>query len=558
VKRRTGILRRAWSAIANFAGWSGAYSSTDTKRKILEGWAIQRATANQALGYNIPTLVNQCRHLERNCPSARSIVEGLVADIIGTGIDVAPDTGSEPRDEKIRKGWLEWAECAAVDGTSLWELQAQSVREIGSAGAFLWRFVILPERTAEGNIPLAILPLEVEWLSAQPIVGTPMVPGSLFVNGVEMDKLGRPIAYHIADPNTVSLGGVANGERVDAKYIVHGFEKRRAFQTQGEPILAPLIERLQQEEDLVRIELQGAKISAGLAVAIESEYHEDATDEATTDPQSVTDISPGTVTRLFPGEKASVIQSSRPNQLIEAFRKMLRGDLASAARCARKWLDRDYSSATFMNTRMEQADSKRMHKPTQNWLGRHIASRPYLEALPWLLLKNGTPMPADAQSRKKLQGHRINPDLPEYVDPLDDGKAAIQNATAGLSSIEEECASRGKDYRKNIELNLISSIEADKATVARISALAKSIAEAKKSNPDLELEWSQVVTLGGATSAPGAYLDAIASAQMSAGQPDETGNAPGNQNAGPGAKDPSKKPVAAKPKPEAKAETDDE
>ncbi len=451
MKRRSGFVRAIGTAIANFAGWLGAYSSTDPRRKLLEGWAVQRATANQALGYNIPTLVNQCRHLERNCPSARSIVEGLVADIIGTGIDVAPDTGSEPRDEKIRKAFLEWAECAGADGSTLWELQAQAMREICAAGSFLWRLVILPERVAEGGIPLAILPLEVEWLSAQPIVGTPMAPGSLFVNGVEMDKIGRPIAYHIADPNTVSLGGVANGERVLAKHIVHGFERRRAFQTQGEPILAPLIERLQQEEDLVRIELQGAKISAGLAVAIESEYHEDATDEATTDPQAVTDISPGTVNRLFPGEKVSVIQSTRPNQLIEAFRRMLRGDLAAAARCARKWLDRDYSSATFMNTRMEQADSKRMHKPTQNWLGRHIASRPYLEALPWLLLKEGQTLPAPGPMRKKIQAHKLLPDLPEYVDPLKDGEAAIQNMAGNLSTLEEECSSRGKDWVKILE-----------------------------------------------------------------------------------------------------------
>jgi len=449
--KRPGMFRRALgAAIANFAGWLGAYNSTDPRRKILEHLKVQKATSNQTLGYNLPTLVNQCRHLERNCPSARSIVEGLVADIVGTGIDVAPDTGSIPRDDKIRAAWLEWAECAGVGGESLWELQAQALREITVAGSFLWRLVILPERVAEGHIPLAILPLEVEWLSA--IEVAPCSPGSVFVNGVEMDKVGRPIAYHLADPNNVSnVGHVAQGERVLAKNIVHGFERRRPFQSQGEPILAPLIERLQQEEDLVRIELQSARIAANFAIAIQSEYHEDSIEDTAVEPQSVVDISPGTVTRLFPGEEAQVIQSSRPNQLIEAFRKMLRGDIAAAARCARKWLDRDYSSATFMNTRMEQLDSKRMHKPTQNWLGRHIATRPYLEALPWILLKMGQPMPSEATMRKKVSAHKIMPDLPEYVDPLKDGEAAIQNIGGNLSTLEEECSSRGKDWQKIIE-----------------------------------------------------------------------------------------------------------
>ena len=336
--------------------------------------------------------------------------------------------------------------------------------------------------------------------------------------------MGRPIAYHLADPNNVSLGNVTTGERVLAKYIVHGFEKRRPFQSQGEPILAPLVERLQQEEDLVKIELQAARIVSNFAVAITSEFHPDDTDEDTTEPQAVVDISPGTVTRLYPGEKAEAFQSQRPNQLIEAFRRMLRGDLAAAGRCARKWLDRDYASATFMNTRMEQNDSKRMHKPTQNWLGRHIASRPYLEALPWILLKIGQAMPADGPGKKKLSGHKIQPDLPEYVDPLADGQAAIQNVGGGLSTMQDECSSRGKDYAEITKQRTREAIQADAAVVERLAALAATIAEAKKKTPELELDWSQVITLAGATSAPGAYLDAIASAKQTAAQPDQGDN----------------------------------
>lgn len=443
------VKRAVGAALANFAGWMGAYNSTDPRRKILELWKVQRASANQALGYNLPTLVNQCRQLERNCPSARAVVEGFVADVIGTGIDVAPDTGSSSRDDKIRKVWLEWCEHAGVAGESLWELQAQAAREINSAGGTLWRYLVLPERIAEGRLPLAVMPLGIEWLSVLAVA--PIANGSVFLNGLEMDTLGRVVAYHIINPdllNGATPGPGAIGERVPAKYISYGFERRRPGQSLGEPNFASVIERFKQEEDLVRIELQSAQIASNLAVAIKSEYHEDSTSGGDGTGDAVVDLSPGTVTRLFPGEEAQVIQSSRPNQLIAPFRAMLRGDIAAACRVSRKWLDRDYSSSTFMNTRMEQNDATRMHKATQDWLGRAVASRPYCEVLPWILLRLGMEMPAEPLARNKILAHRILPDLPGYVDPLKDGEAAAQNIASNLSTLEEECSKRGRDYKK--------------------------------------------------------------------------------------------------------------
>lgn len=445
--RRDNWLKRAVrTALSPLAGWLGAYNSTDPRRKILDLFKVQKATADQALAYNLPNLVNQCRHLERNSPQARAIIEGLVADIVGTGIDIAPDTGSEPRNEKIRKAWLEWAECAGANGESLWELQSQAMREVASAGALLWRYVVLPERAKLGHLPLAILPLEVEWLSAIEVASVPT--GNRFVNGIETDKLGRPIAYHLLDPNYAN--DASKGERVPADQICHGFEKRRPYQAHGEPWLAPLVERLQQEEQIVKIELKSAEIASNFAVAIESEYHDDQTSDDD-DTDAVTDVSPGTVVRLFPGEKANQIQSNRPNSQLAPFRDMLHKDLAAGGRVARKWLDRDYSSATFMNTRMEQADSKRMHKPTQAWLARHVASGPYLRALRWILLTAGQALPEAGPAMKKLQSHKVLPDLPEYVDPLKDGEAALQNVNGNLSTLEDECSSRGKDWQKIAE-----------------------------------------------------------------------------------------------------------
>ncbi len=481
------FLKRLISAAI---GQNSAYSSTDHARRLLEGWRIARGSSNETLAPNLQTLIAQCRHLERTTTTARSVVEGHKADIIGTGIDVEPDTGDQTLDKLIKPEWLLWAECASVDGRSLWELQHQAVGELDCAGAILWRKVVIPDRIEKGLIPFAIMAYEPEWLC--PFAVAAIAPGTRFVEGIEVDKFNRPIAYHLADP-CQDYGTGRSGERVLASEIIHGFEARRPLQAHGEPILAPAVERIKQEEDLVSIELKAAKNTSALAVAITSKYHPDETSDGSTgsDAEAVTDMSPGSVVRLFPDEDVKTISNNRPNQLIDAFRKMLQGDVAGACRTAVKWLRKDYSGATFMNARLEQLDNKRMHAPTQQWLGRFIASAPYESVLPWIMLRLGRSLPSDPRANRAMLRHKLMPDSPGYVDPVKDEEGAVNRIRDNLSTLQEEAAALGKDWRKIIEQRKLENDELKKAglnfaadaQIVADAAIAKDQAKAQANKP---------------------------------------------------------------------------
>jgi lambda family phage portal protein len=449
-------MRAVGTAIASFAGYLGAYPSTDPRRKFLEGLKFQRTTANEAISYNLPTLIAQARHIERSTASGRGVVEALKADIVGTGIDIGPDTGDDALNKAIHAEFIDWAECCGINGESLWELQSQACGEWGVAGALLWRLLVLPERATDGHIPLVIQPLEPEWLSPIPVAAVPQ--GLTYVNGIELDRYGRAVAYHLRDPS-LGVGLSPTGERVPAAQVIHGFERRRPLQAHGEPVLAPAIERIIQEQDLVDIELSAARSTAGLAIAITSDYHPGITDD---DGSPVEDIPINSTVRLRPGEDAKSIRNERPNQLIDAFRRMLQGDVAAACRIAVKWLRRDYSGATFMNARMEQLDSKRLHKPTQDWFGKYAAGAPYLAALPWILLRIGRTLPNEPRARRQMLRFKLLPDLPEYVDPLKDGEAAAQNVGNNLTTLEAECSARGRDWRKVLEQRAIEKKEIER------------------------------------------------------------------------------------------------
>lgn len=432
--------RGAATWTANTIGLTG-YNATDPRRKILSNARRPAsATANELSTSSLPQLRAYSRNLERNNPTARAAVDGLCALVVGSGIDLEPDTGDEKTDELIREGWKEWCEHCAVDGRDIFQLQSQGFREVVAAGEGLWRLVMLPERAAGGEIPLAVLPLECEWLDdwTTGITYGLNKAGNVQVGPIELDKYGRALSFILKNPE---MNSQFAPETVPASAIIHFFEKRRSMQARGEPWMAPIIETLQQERDLVDAELQAAVTSSSIGLAITSTVHDtlDTTEEGTaTDPAQSLRI--GSVARLFPGEDVKSFQNTRPSQQIMPFRAGLRGDTAAALRLPQRFLDRDVSRANYSSMRADMLDTDRLLSPVREWYGHATIGRLYKEVLPFLALRAGIALP-----RCK---YRLIPDGQPYVDPYKDAQAAALMIASGLSNFETEIGKRGGTWDK--------------------------------------------------------------------------------------------------------------
>ena len=431
--------RSAASWTANTIGLGG-YTATDPRRKILSPRRPVSATANELATSSLPQLRAYSRQLERNNPTARAAVDGLCALVVGLGIDLEPDTGDEKTDELIRKEWKDWCESCAVDGRDIFQLQLQGFREVVTAGEGLWRLVMLPERAEEGGIPLAILPLECEWLDewTTGITYGTNAAGNVQVGPIELDKYGRAVSFALKNPD---MNATWASERVPASACVHFYEKRRSMQARGEPWMAPIIETLQQERDLVDAELQAAVTSSSIGIAVTSSVHGalDTTEEGTTDDPAES-LRIGGVARLYPGDDVKSFANTRPSQQIMPFRAGLRGDTAAAMRVPQRFLDRDPSRANYSSMRCDMLDTDRLLGPVREWYGHATIGRMYKEVLPFLALRAGVELP-----RAK---YRLIPDGQPYVDPTKDVKAALEAINGNLSTYEKEIGKRGDDYRK--------------------------------------------------------------------------------------------------------------
>ncbi len=441
--------RGLWDAMASTAfGLMGGYQVLDPKRKILpNGLFLRSASANELSNMSLPQLRALCRKLERDNPTARASVEGLVAQVVGTGISLEPDTGNPEVDKKIRDQWQEYITGCDITGKrSIYDLQIQAFREDVVAGEHLWRTVVLPERASAGLLPVVVLPLECEWLDE----GAPatLQEGITAVTGIELDRWGRPVAYNLQNPER----GLTNeAERVPAAEIIHDFERRRALQGRGEPWLAPVIERIWQEGDLVDAELRSAINCAAMSIVITSKSHGelDTTEDGTANDPAQR-IGVGSVARLYPDEDVKAFSHNRPSQLISEFRRTIRGDISGGCRIDQRWLDRDYSRANYSSMRAAMLDNERLLSPVREWFGHATIGALYERVLPYLALMAGVKVPKRAK-------YRLIPDGQPYVDPLKDIQASCLAIAAGLSTYEKEIGKKGEDRDKTWAVALLES-----------------------------------------------------------------------------------------------------
>jgi lambda family phage portal protein len=438
-------LYDAWMSTSDYLGLpgGGGYQVLDPQRKMINGLQRQLASysANELASLSLPQLRALCRKLERENATARAAVEAGVACFVGTGIALEPDTGDKTLDKLLAAEFKDWCAGCDVTGTrSIYDLQAEGFRSWFLAGEHLWRFVVLPELVDQGKIPLAILPLDSEWICH----GIPEIKSETLtrVAGLELDKYARPIAYWLKNPEET---GNDKAERVPAEQIAHGFEHRRPLQNRGEPWLAPVIERIHQEGDLIDTELKAAINCSGIAVVITSDYHQplddgtsddQRTDGTATDPAQ--EIGIGSVARALPGEQVQAFSHNRPGQQIAPFTGLLRGSIAASCRISRRFLDSDYSQANFSSQRADEQDHQRLQAPVRESFGHSTIGAAYLKVLPYLCAKIGKAVPV-------RKAYRLLPDGQPYVNPVDDIRAVCLAVAAGLTTWEAEIAKRGGD-----------------------------------------------------------------------------------------------------------------
>lgn len=259
-----GLIPDGWEPAARKFAAAGGYEATRNSRHRSD-WTRTNTGPNTTVASAGTTLRARSRDLVRNNPHASRALNVIARTVVGTGIipRAISETGSRRSDRLQRQAdaaWREWCRAGAADIEGQHTLYALT-------------YVLALAWLRDGEVflrrrwdPLAYpVPCRVEVLEADMLDDAksyPVAGGGRIVQGIELDAVGRRVAYHFrtVHPGESSFGitGVVLGYdsvRVAAEDVVHLFLPLRPRQLRGLPFLAPVMVTIRDLGDFEGYEL---------------------------------------------------------------------------------------------------------------------------------------------------------------------------------------------------------------------------------------------------------------------------------------------------------------
>lgn len=267
----------------------------------------QQAGPNQ--GATVGTIVNRSRHAIRNNPWAGASIQKYVINAIATGIQAKPVNGTDAQKAVSGKKWKRWIKVSDADGQlDFYGQQALAATEWKEAGEV---FARLRWRRRSDGLPV---PIQVQLIESEqcPRDHTTTAPnGNIIREGIELDKIGRRVAYwmyrkhpgdYYVDGNDSTL------YRIPADEILHLYRPVRAGQLRGIPDISavlPLILNADLLNDNVMMQQQVSTLMAGWFTRTDTSQANGPLGESQigtdVDSTPIAGMEPGTMSELPPG-----------------------------------------------------------------------------------------------------------------------------------------------------------------------------------------------------------------------------------------------------------------
>jgi lambda family phage portal protein len=410
------------------------------------------------------------RDMVRNNAYAWGVVDTIVSSVVGCGIK-AQSTFETPKGEDVEavndirdKVWSEWSEVCDVNGLYTFEeMQAAAQREIVEAGEVLIRIIRTPERIYRGilrPVPLALELIEADRLAGDKDTYAARLSadsGNRIIRGVEVDDLGKPVAYWIYKDHPLQpYAFTRTPDRIPANEVLHLFRRDRVGQTRGVTWFAPALSPMRDLGTYIDNELQASAVASCFTVAIKSHtpvgnlFDPDGGDGTDSAGNRQRYVEPGMIMELAPGEDVVGLNPGRPNSGAEPWIQLILRGIAVGTGLSYEVVARDYSQTSYSSSRTSQLEDRRRFRCWQQYLIRHLC-QPVYDAF------------NDAAALSGIRGFASSVDLLtdrrrfapvewqtpewEWVDPQSEQTASEMALNSFTDTYQNVLGSRGRSFR---------------------------------------------------------------------------------------------------------------
>jgi lambda family phage portal protein len=414
---------------------------------------------------------------------ARGAIDTVVTNVVGTGLVAVPkidreslrlsDEQADAWERQAGELFWSWAEgashaCDATRAQSFCGIQAVTLASalINGDHFLLKRYI---ERPGE---PLGFC---LQQLEADRI-GTPIdqrdgpIPGDdgrSIQAGVELDRDGAPLAYHIASWHPGSLGrlmptyqAVPAFDERGRRMVIHVLRRRRADQARGEPYLAPVIETIRMLGDYTDAEVAAAVISAKFTVFVKGVAP--TASGGVTEQASIRSPGPGrapewalgsgAILDLADGEDVSFANPSRPNEKFDPFVTSVLRQVGVALELPFEILIKHFT-ASYSAARAALLEAWKMFRSRRYWLASELCQPVYEEVIAEAVARGLLAAPGflrDPRIRRAYLGCDWHGPSQGQIDPEKEANAAAKWIDLEIKTREEVTAEiTGGDYEYN-------------------------------------------------------------------------------------------------------------
>lgn len=487
-----------------------SHAGASHTKKALKGFTVSSGSAAEDINANNYTLRQRSRILYMSAPIAAAALKRQRTNIVGPGLRLKSTIDRETlgMTQEQADAWQKHTQAEF----NLWAQRKQACDATGVNNFYGMQQLVCLSWPMSGDVfalvkrvettPLMPYSLRLHILEADRVrtptdlAGGAVVSalssgittgkaenGNIIYDGVEVDKNGAIVAYHIANTYPYQFDGTetkfarveAYGKNTGLPNVLHIMDSERPEQYRGVPYLAPVIEPLLQLRRYTEAEITAAVVQSFFTAfittekdgdsALPNEVGGDGVTEVSKDPNEY-EMGAGTLNFLEPGEDVKFGAPTHPNAGFEAFTKALFRQIGACLECPVDLLMMAFEGS-YSASRAALLEAWKGFRMRREWLADDFC-RPVFEL--WLT-------EAVARGRISAPGFLTDPIIRQaylgsewigpsqgQLDPTKEVAAAVTAIENGLSTHEAEATKlNGSDFHSNVDRLKVENEQLKKA-----------------------------------------------------------------------------------------------
>lgn len=469
-----------------------SHSGASQTKKAFKGFTVSSYSPASDINENSQTMRQRSRILYMSSPIATAALKRQRTNVVGSGLKLKSTINREALGMTLEaaEAWQKRTESEFA----LWAERKNACDDTGINDFYgmqqlvmlCWPmsgdvFALVKQREATPLMPYGLrlhiveadrvrTPPSADGMYAISTTGK-AANGNTIYDGVEVDKAGRVVAYHVANTYpgenfatpTEFVRIMAYGEKTGLPNVLHIMDTERPEQYRGVPYLAQVMEPLLQMRRYTESELMAALVQSFFTAFVKTEagasdmpFNEvggDGQPEVSRDPNEY-EMGPGNINIMEPGEDVSFGAPTHPNTGFDVFMRAMCEQVGASLEIPADLLIMSFNSS-YSASRAALLEAWKAFRMRREWLVADFC-KPVYEI--WLT-------EAVARGRISAPGFLTDPIIRQaylasewigpsqgQLDPTKEVAAAVQAIENGLTTREAEAIKlNGSQYATNVD-----------------------------------------------------------------------------------------------------------